>query len=148
MGDTLFEVWWAFPVFFCGLWITLFFLIARWGGWRTLAAAYPSSGTPMGERFRMRSAQLRWGCNYNNCVTFFTSQSGLHLSMPFLFRFGHSPIFLPWSELRAHEERLWSTTVSVITSARCPDVPIKLRKPLASQLLAPASPQLSNCEAM
>jgi hypothetical protein len=143
VDESNFAVWWAFPVFFGGLWLILFLLIARWGGWDTLAAAYPSSGTPMGERFRMRSAQLRWGCSYNNCITFVSSQSGLHLSMPLPFRFGHPPIFIPWSELRAHEERTWFIPVVALTSARCPDIPIKLRKQLAIRILGPAGSQLS-----
>ena len=54
----------------------------------------------------MRSAQFRSGCNYNNCITFISGPSGLQISMPFFFRFQHPPIFIPWSELRTHEDRL------------------------------------------
>ena len=138
MFDSSTWQWWVFPAFFGVLWLAIFYVVARWGGWRSLASVYPSRGTPSGERFRMRSAQLRAGCNYNNCITFFSSPPGLHLSLPFVFRYQHPPMFIPWSELSSREERAWGTPVVVLTAARCPDIPIKLRRHFASRLLSGA----------
>ena len=148
MNEAFSSFAWAFPVFFVGLWLSIFFVASRWGGWARLAEVHPATGTPIGERFRMRSAQLRKGCNYNNCITFVTSDLGLTLSMPLPFRFEHPPIFIPWSELRRHDETVWRTRVVVLTSARCPDVPIKLRPALAERLLAPAGSALRPAEAV
>ena len=138
---------WLGPVAFAALWLAIFAIVARWGGWIELAKAYPSLGSPSGNRFRMRSAQIRAGCNYNNCITFVSSQTGLHLSMPFVFSFHHAPVFLPWSDLRADEERSWLMPVVVLTASRCPNIPIKLSRKLARQLLAPVDSRLQQAPA-
>ncbi len=129
---------WTLPVFFGVLWCAIFFVIARWGGWTSLAVAYPSRGIPAGESFRMRSASLRAGCNYNNCITYVSGPIGLYMSLPFVFSFQHDPVFIPWSELQVDVDRLWFGTVVVLTPARCPTIAIKLRSGLANQLLAAA----------
>ena len=140
--EQIFQLWWVFPVYFAALWLFIFFVIAHWGGWRRLAEIYPAHGTPTGERLRMRSAQLRAGCNYNNCVTFVAGPMGLHLSLPFPFGFFHPPVFLPWSELRAGQGTVWRVPVVVLTAVRCPEVPIKLRARLASRLIEAGGSQL------
>ncbi len=134
---------WVFPLAFVAFWLLLFRLVSAWGGWGLLAEAYPSPGSPTGERLRMRSAQLRAGCNYNNCITFLASPAGLQLSMPLPFRFAHAPIFLPWSELEARRDRAWLVEVIVLRARRQPGIPIKLHARLAERLLAHAGAQLS-----
>ncbi len=129
---------WAVPLFFAAVWCSIFFVIARWGGWRSLAAAYPSRGVPAGETFRMRSAGLRAGCNYNNCITFTSSSIGLHMAMPVLFRFQHAALFIPWGELPMTTQDSWFGPVLVLTPTRCPNVAIKLQRTLAEQLLRAA----------
>ena len=128
--------WLWVPLAFGALWVVILQVAARWGGWRVLAEAYPSHGTPTGQRFRMRSARFRAGCNYNRCITFACGPDGLHLSLPFLLAFGHPPLSLPWSELRAHEDTVWRIPVVVLTTARHPRIPIKLGRDLAERLLA------------
>ncbi|MCG8589224.1 MAG: hypothetical protein MJE66_08030 [Proteobacteria bacterium] len=132
----------GFPVFFGALWLTIFAVVSRWGGWRELAQVYPARGTASGERFRWRSAQLRAGCNYNNCLTFVSGPAGLQLSLPFVFSFRHPPLFFPWSELRAREETVWRIPVVVLEAARCSHIPIKLHRGLAERLLAPTGSAL------
>jgi hypothetical protein len=129
---------WGFPVFFVALWVGIFQVVARWGGWRTLAESYPDRGFGDGERFRMRSAAFRAGCNYNNCITFTASPMGLRLSLPFPFGFGHHPIFLPWGEARVRETTMWRVPVVEITTLRHPDLPIRLQRRFAEKLLAAA----------
>lgn len=48
-----------------------------------------------------QSVQMRtlWG-NYNNCVNFGADQTGLYMAVFPLFRFGHPPLFIPWSEIQ------------------------------------------------
>lgn len=137
----------AFVAAFAALWLTIFKVVAHWGGWRDLSATYPSQGEPTGERFRMRSFQLRAGCNYNNCVTLVASPAGLHISMPLPFRFAHPPIFLPWSEIRAERKKVWLVRVVTLTANRCPDVPVKLRPRLAEVLLAAGGAHVSALDA-
>lgn len=132
------SAWAGFGLAFAAFWALLFHVIARVGGWSALAETYPERATPVGERFRMRSLQLRVGCNYNGCVTLVASPSGLHLSMPLFFRFGHAPIELPWTELRASRSRSWLMPVIVLTPLRRPEVPVKLSRRFGERLLAAA----------
>ena len=54
MQQPIEALWWVFPVFFAALWLAIFFVISRWGGWAALAEVYPAHGRPMGPRLRMR----------------------------------------------------------------------------------------------
>ncbi len=140
--DALRTLPWLFLVGFVALWLLIFRVAAWWGGWNLLAQSYPAGLPLTGERLRMRSAQLRAGCNYNNCITFVSSAAGLQLSMPLPFRFAHPPVFLPWSELSARREQRWLVELVVLRARRVPDVPIKLRARLAERLLAHAGAEL------
>ena len=58
-----------FVIFFVLLWCTVSFVLATIGGWRRLAEAYRFEGTFEGSRWRFTSARMRWGVNYNGCLT-------------------------------------------------------------------------------
>jgi hypothetical protein len=127
----------GFAVLFVVFWIALFHLFASLSGWRALARSYPAlggAGAAAGTRFRMRSAQLARGVNYNNGITFTAGAAGLGVSMPWLFSFGHAPIEVPWSEIRTEPERVWWFPVVTLRFARAPSVPVKLRRPLAEEI--------------
>ena len=146
MSDGIFWLW--FPAFFVALWLCIFYGVSRWGGWRALSSVYPSRGIPSGARFRMRSVQLRAGCSYNSCVTFISGSDGLHISLPLVFAFQHPPLLLPWSELRATEDHVWFVRIVILTTARCPEIPIKLSRHLATRLLeGPGAHLLAELEA-
>jgi len=87
-----------FPVLI-GFLIALFALIARISGWATLANYYRFAGTFTGPSWRFQSAQMRWKMGYNNCLTIGANESGLYLSVFFLFRFGHPDLFIPWGDI-------------------------------------------------
>ena len=57
--------------------------------------------------------------------------TGLHLSILFLFRPGHRPAFVPWSEVSVREG---SRRGVAIRFARVPDVPLILSKRLVGEL--------------
>jgi hypothetical protein len=80
-------------------WVCISYVIAHIGGWFTLARFYRFSGMFLGERWRFQSAQLRWKIGYNNCLTVGASPEGLYLSVMFILRFGHPPLFVPWSDI-------------------------------------------------
>lgn len=83
----------------------LFFLIGRISGWSTLANFYRSSGEFLGQRWRFQSGQLRWRMGYNNCLTIGANESGLYLSVFFLFRIGHPSLFIPWGEISTSTQK-------------------------------------------
>lgn len=135
------ELRWLAPLatglLFVALWVGIFQLVARFGGWRELARAYPPlgiSGTGAGETFRMRSVQLRRGTNYNNCVTLTAGPSVLRLALPWLFAWGHPPIEVPWSEIETEAGRSFFVRLVTLRCARAPSVPVRMRPRLAETL--------------
>ena len=88
-------------LFFLGLgvlWIGVTVLIARLSGWATLADVYRFSEHFNGYRWRFQRAQMRWGMSYNG-LTVGMNEKGLYLSVFFLFRMGHPPLFIPWRDI-------------------------------------------------
>jgi hypothetical protein len=44
--------------------------------------------------------------SYSNCVNFGADETGLYMAVFRPFRFGHAPLFIPWSEIQvdAHSQ--------------------------------------------
>jgi hypothetical protein len=102
--------------------ISLILLIAGWilfaipvsymSGWHHLAKVYRASQPQSGERFRPWAASMRWNVNYNGMLSVAAGPQGLYLSMIFLFRPGHPPLFIPWADISATVERRWWFTLA------------------------------------
>jgi hypothetical protein len=96
-----------FPIFWCAI-----LLIISWtGGWRALAKKYSAVGEPEGKRFLFQSVKLGYS-NYGSCLTIIVSREGLYLRVFPIFRCGHPPLLIPWSEFSGVREfkmlRFWS----------------------------------------
>jgi hypothetical protein len=91
-------------VFVLGLLFVIGHLIARVGGWSILSTFYRSPGPFLGKSWRFQSAQTRWSMGYNNCLTIGANSQGLYLSILFLFRTGHPPLFIPWTDISIHSK--------------------------------------------
>ena len=89
----------AFLLFFIGLWCGVCLLLARIGGWSALAIRFRAVEEPAGEKFRFCSVKIGMAL-YRSAVTAIKSETGLHLSLIALLRVGHSPILIPWSEMK------------------------------------------------
>jgi len=50
---------------------------------------------------------MRWGVNYNGLLALGADSQGMHVSVFFLFRVGHPPLFIPWSDISATSMRSW-----------------------------------------
>jgi hypothetical protein len=94
-----------FPIFFVALWCAIGFLSSKLTGWAVLAQRFRSTYPFAGQIWRWKSARMRRGANYNNCLTIGADPIGLYLSMVFFFRVGHPPLFLPWSEISVRGRR-------------------------------------------
>lgn len=79
-------------------WWLVLSAIATLGGWTAIARQYRAAGPPTGQSFWFQSARFGW-CDYNGCLVIRIADEGVRLSLPFPFRPGHPPIFLPWSAL-------------------------------------------------
>jgi hypothetical protein len=81
----------------------LLWLIGKLSGWQKLARLYPLTKQPVGKSWHWQSAKLGWWAQYNGALTFVVDDAGLACSICSLFRSGHPPIFIPWSEMTLAE---------------------------------------------
>ena len=88
-----------FALFFVAVWCAALFAVSRVSGWALLANRFRTDSTFPGPTWTWQSARLRWGCNYNNCLTLGSDPSGLYLSMMFIFSIGAPPLLVPWPEV-------------------------------------------------
>jgi len=96
------------PFVFIGFFCLITYLLSIIGGWAKLAKNYPRRKFAEGRKFSLQSLAIGL-TNYGNVVTVHSSREGLDLEVMLPFRFGHSPIFIPWSEMAAPREKslLW-----------------------------------------
>ncbi len=82
---------------------------------------------------------MRWGANYNNCLTIGVDTAGLYLSPLFFFRIGHPPLFIPWTEisLRGRRKILFIEFVE-LKLGREERIPFLIRASLAEQIRSAA----------
>lgn len=88
----------VFPLFWGGVAT----LISYVSGWQRLAARYATQSDPAQETGRFRTLTMRNKAipsNYSNVVTYGVSDSALFISMMILFRIGHKPLEIPFSEI-------------------------------------------------
>jgi hypothetical protein len=72
----------------------------------------------------MQSGQMRWCTNYNHVLTLGVSQEGLYLSSMIFFRFLHSPLLLPWKEIRVRRSKGWLFDYVILTLGRELSIPL------------------------
>ncbi|MCC7502355.1 MAG: hypothetical protein IT229_07480 [Flavobacteriales bacterium] len=102
--------WFAlgFPLFWC----LISFMIGHTSGWGRMHERY---GGPPGPVPPCRSFQAGriGGAKYNGVLRIAHDPFGLYLSVIFLFRVGHPPLFIPWSAIGAvsRSMELWMERV-------------------------------------
>jgi len=125
-----------FFIGFVGLWIGISLLIARLGGWATLATFYRLSGPFSGDCWRFQSGEFRWKMGYNNCLTIGANPTGLYLSVFFLLRFGHPNLFIPWADISATASK--RGFLSIYTEFRfrqAPTIPFRVSERMAQRMI-------------
>lgn len=89
----------AGPLMFVALWSFALFVSSAVGGWWRLANCFPADGPAGGEAFSMLNGRMRC-INYSFVLRVVLAPRGLHLSVLFLFRPFHPPLFIPWESIR------------------------------------------------
>ena len=88
--------WVAFP----DLWVAISFFIAGVGGWAALVRAFRRHEPLPRDRWDFQSGGMRWWTTYSSVLTVGANPRGLFLSVTLpLFRVGHPPLFIPWTEI-------------------------------------------------
>lgn len=117
-----------------GAWLFASIFVSRMSGWHDLARRFALQGEFPAERFRYRSARMKHGMNYNNCLTIGASPVGFALAMPWLFRSSHPALFIPWSEISCFKTKvLWLPMVQFQLGRENP-IPFAVREALAEQI--------------
>jgi len=94
----------GFVLLFAALWCGVCWLLATIGGWTALAMHFRSAERPQGRAFYMQSGRVGI-VNYGSCLNIRVNEAGMYLAVFPLFRAGHPPLFIPWSEFGACQLR-------------------------------------------
>ena len=95
-----------FPPLFLAVWFLSLHFIAAVGGWRELARVYRAD-TPItvAAEWRNRYGRMRYGTGYNGCLNIAANAMGMQLTLWRIFRPGHPPLFIPWSDIATEPVR-------------------------------------------
>jgi hypothetical protein len=120
--------------------IPMLFFTGWWSGWRRLAGLYPDRDGGRGRAFSCGNIVMALA-NYRGGVRVKPDESYLHFSTWMLYRAGHPPFSVPWSEIQATRDRWpWfpfkGTPVVRLTIARYPTLRILLPRSCGERIVA------------
>jgi hypothetical protein len=98
---------WFFPLFAL-MWAAISALLAKFGGWSSLATQFRAEHPLQGERFRFVSGSLGgriFPVNYGGCLFVTVNDEGFGLAIFFLFRLFSPPLFIPWRGVESVESK-------------------------------------------
>ena len=128
----------VFPV----IWIAVCIFLSRLSGWHQLAQKYPRIDFVSGEKWRFRSAKLRHSVGYNGCVNFVANREGLGISIFFIFRVGHPPLFIRWTDITVSREKQFFRKLIRFKAGRDFPIPILVQESLGHKILEAAGQYL------
>lgn len=102
-------------------------------GWKALTKLYSGYSAYTEKKLYFQSAQFRWGINYNGVLIVGANTQGLYLSVLFLLKPGHTPLFIPWTEIRSEIRQGIFPTVT-LQFIRQPKIFLSIPKRLAEML--------------
>ncbi|HNT73822.1 MAG TPA: hypothetical protein PKH77_02260 [Anaerolineae bacterium] len=125
----------AFPLIFIPFWCFVVWLLSRLGGWGRLASFYRAVEPFTGQTWTWRGGRLGF-VNYRSVLTLGADPAGLYLAVMPLFRVGHAPLWIPWSEIEVVERDGILGLYMGFRFAQAPDVVLYLLPNLGGRLLA------------
>lgn len=123
-----------------GSWLFAAAFVSRLSGWHELAGRFELQGEFPSERFCWKSARMKNGMNYNNCLIIGASPTGFSIVMPWLFRIGHPALFIPWNEISYARTKILCWPMVQFQLGRKNPVPFTVRESLAEQIKKAAGP--------
>jgi len=112
-------------VMFPALWVLVSFLVAHLGGWARLAREYGTTESFEGDTWRFQSGRIGVS-NYGLCLTIGADSHALFMAVLFIFRVGHPPLLIPWSEVSAAETSQLFWKYVDLRCSRVPGVKVRL----------------------
>jgi hypothetical protein len=136
----------AFPLAFTGLWFAIRSLLSRLSGWSTLQAIYPDQPELSLTTLRLQSAVFRCSAgvpvSVGSFLHFEACPTGLKVGMLKLLGAFQRPFFVPWTDMAAEADRVWSGRIVRLRLARWPGGEIRIRQRTYDRLAASTSPKL------
>ncbi len=103
-----------------------------------MAVQYPHTGGFAGKVWRFQNLTTRLGMGYKGCATIGADSRGLYLAMFFMFRPGHSPMFVPWRDITIMEKKIFKFKVLELRFRKTEDLPVRIVKKLGDNLAGAA----------
>jgi len=122
------------------VWVGALHLLARVGGWASLARVYRLEDSFAGDRWRFQSGQMRWATNYGSILTVGANRRGLYLAVFLPFRFGHPPLFIPFADISAGTMRGRAFAHYELGFRRVPGIPFRVSERLGRRIATAAGP--------
>ncbi len=120
------------PALFVCFWFLIVWIIGKTGGWNKLAAQYEFKGKFPGRLF---SAGGQVGvANYGGILRLGADKEGFYLGVIFMFRIAHPPLYIPWQDVRAEEQKAFFMTNARLSFAKVPDMTLRIPKSAALKL--------------
>ena len=123
-----------FAIFFLVLWILVNFIVSRLTGWARMATHYRNVGGFTGKIWRFQTITTRRGMGYKGSTNVGADSRGLYLSLFFLFRFGHPPLFVPWSDITITEKQIFRSKALELRFRKTEDLHVRILARLGDHL--------------
>ena len=81
------------------MWVSVSYLLGQLSGWVSLSRKFRDTGSFYSYQWPFQSVRLGL-VNYNNAANFGADHTGLYMAVFPVFRLGHAPLFIPWSEIQ------------------------------------------------
>ncbi len=130
---------------FIGVWKFVCFLLSRASGWSRLAIHYRARSTFSGTQWASQSGRVGW-VSYKSILILGANADGLYMAVSSIFRTGHRPLLIPWSDITTTEQKVWRFTYLNFTFAKLPAVRLRVRQGVGNQLVAMQSSLTPNSE--
>lgn len=122
-------------VFIC-LWLFISVSISYISGWWSLSQYYRTKTYNFKKIWRFQTIAMRMMARYGGCINIGVTDKGLFLSVLFLFRFAHPPLFIPWEDISAEKYNFLFIKSVKLSFSKVPNVPLYLRDKLARNINA------------
>jgi hypothetical protein len=123
-----------FILMFIGIWLFVCIILSLIGGWQKFGRAYHAGEKIDGQNWSSQSGSARFGVGYRRCLNISANRNGLYISVLFLFRLGHPPLFIPWADITTKQEKYLFSDQVCFRFAKVPDVPFRISARLSDKI--------------
>lgn len=116
------------------IWALVLMMISLWGGWWSLSQYYSTKPHAVIKKWAFQSASMRMMTGYGNCLNIAVTDTGLFLSILFIFRIGHSPLLIPWDDISVENHQSLFRKGLKLSFNKVPHVPLYINYALANKI--------------